>query len=90
MPSFLTKRLNALRTGDAGKLSVLMFTAFIDMVGALMIIPLLPFYAKRFGASDFAVQYGLSNGVSMNTAARGTNSLCSDSDSATPTTHVTT
>jgi len=32
-----------------------MFTAFIDMVGALMIIPLLPFYAKRFGASDFAV-----------------------------------
>src|SRR5665213_2288852 len=32
-----------------------MFTAFLDMVGALMIIPLLPFYAKRFGASDFAV-----------------------------------
>jgi MFS family permease len=55
VPSFLTKRLDALRTGDAGKLSVLMFTAFIDMVGALMIIPLLPFYAKRFGASDFAV-----------------------------------
>ncbi len=44
-----------MRSGDAGKLSVLMFTAFIDMVGALMIIPLLPFYAKRFGASDFAV-----------------------------------
>ena len=44
-----------MRGGDAGKLSVLMFTAFIDMVGALMIIPLLPFYAKRFGASDFAV-----------------------------------
>ena len=55
MPSFLTKRLAALRGGDAGKLSVLMFTAFIDMVGALMIIPLLPFYAKRFGATDFAV-----------------------------------
>ena len=55
MPSFLTKRLDALRSGDAGKLSVLMFTAFIDMVGALMIIPLLPFYAKHFGASDFAV-----------------------------------
>jgi MFS family permease len=55
VPSFLTKRLDALRSGDAGKLSVLMFTAFIDMVGALMIIPLLPFYAKRFGASDFAV-----------------------------------
>jgi MFS family permease len=55
VPSFLTKRLDALRSGDAGKLSVLMFTAFIDMVGALMIIPLLPFYAKHFGASDFAV-----------------------------------
>lgn len=56
MPSYLSKRLDALRgSGDAGKLSVLMFTAFIDMVGALMIIPLLPFYAKRFGATDFAV-----------------------------------
>jgi MFS family permease len=55
VPSYLSSRLHALRTGDAGKLSVLMFTAFIDMVGALMIIPLLPFYAKRFGASDFAV-----------------------------------
>jgi MFS family permease len=55
VPSYLSSRLNALRAGDAGKLSVLMFTAFIDMVGALMIIPLLPFYAKRFGASDFAV-----------------------------------
>jgi MFS family permease len=55
VPSYLTKRLDALRSGDAGKLSVLMFTAFIDMVGALMIIPLLPFYAKRFGASDFDV-----------------------------------
>src|SRR5256885_16721605 len=51
----MTNRLNALRSGDAGKLSVLMFTAFIDMVGALMIIPLLPFYAKRFGSSDFEV-----------------------------------
>ncbi len=55
MTNFLQKRLDLMRTGDAGKLSVLMFTAFIDMVGALMIIPLLPFYAKRFGASDFAV-----------------------------------
>ena len=31
-----------------GKLVVLMITAFIDMVGPLMIIPLLPFYAKTF------------------------------------------
>jgi MFS family permease len=32
-----------------------MITAFIDMVGTLMIIPLLPFYAKSFGASGFTV-----------------------------------
>jgi MFS family permease len=55
VPSYFQRQLNALRAGDAGKLGVLMFTAFLDMVGALMIIPLLPFYAKRFGASDFAV-----------------------------------
>ena len=34
-----------------GKLVVLMITAFVDMVGLLMIMPLLPFYAKSFGAS---------------------------------------
>jgi multidrug resistance protein len=32
-----------------------MITAFIDMVGTLMIIPLLPFYAKSFGASGFTI-----------------------------------
>lgn len=32
-----------------------MFTAFIDMVGALMVIPLLPFYAERLGANAFMV-----------------------------------
>ena len=30
--------------------SILMITAFIDMVGLLMVIPLLPFYAKTLGA----------------------------------------
>lgn len=35
------------------KLWVLMFTAFVDMVGALMIIPLLPFYAEHLGANGF-------------------------------------
>ena len=30
-----------------GKLVVLMITAFVDMVGLLKIIPLLPFYAKH-------------------------------------------
>jgi multidrug resistance protein len=38
-----------------GKLVVLMITAFVDMVGVLMIIPLLPFYAKSFGANAFVV-----------------------------------
>src|SRR6185503_9211001 len=31
------------------KLFVLMATAFVDMVGVLMIIPLLPFYVKQLG-----------------------------------------
>jgi MFS family permease len=31
-----------------GKLVVLMVTAFLDMVGLLMVLPLLPFYAQRF------------------------------------------
>ena len=38
-----------------GKLVVLMITAFVDMVGVLMIVPLLPFYAKAFGAGGFTV-----------------------------------
>jgi multidrug resistance protein len=38
-----------------GKLIVLMITAFIDMVGTLMIIPLMPFYAKQFGANGLMV-----------------------------------
>lgn len=45
----------AKRKTDVGKLTVLMITAFIDMVGVLMIIPLLPFYAKQFGANGFVV-----------------------------------
>jgi MFS family permease len=40
-----------IRTIFSGKLAVLMFTAFMDMVGLLMIGPLLPFYAKDLGAS---------------------------------------
>ena len=38
-----------------GKLVVLMITAFVDMVGLLMIIPLLPFYAKDLGANGLLV-----------------------------------
>ncbi|WP_439643025.1 MFS transporter [Gemmatimonas sp.] len=38
-----------------GKLVVLMITAFIDMLGLLMILPLLPFYAKTLGAGGAVV-----------------------------------
>ena len=38
-----------------GKLVVLMITAFIDMAGVLMVLPLLPFYATEMGASGFVV-----------------------------------
>ncbi|WP_396215011.1 MFS transporter [Gemmatimonas sp.] len=38
-----------------GKLVVLMVTAFIDMLGLLMILPLLPFFAKTLGAGGAVV-----------------------------------
>jgi multidrug resistance protein len=38
-----------------GKLAVLMITAFVDMVGLLMVLPLLPFYAKSLGAGGLIV-----------------------------------
>jgi MFS family permease len=38
-----------------GRLWALMMTVFVDMVGFLMILPLLPFYATRLGASAFFV-----------------------------------
>ena len=41
--------------GSRGKLWVLMVTAFIDMVGLLMVIPLLPFYAKSLGEGGLIV-----------------------------------
>ena len=38
-----------------GKLVVLMITAFIDMAGVLMVLPLLPFYAKSMGGGGTVV-----------------------------------
>ena len=35
------------------KLWVLMVTAFVDMIGFALIVPLLPFYATDFGADAF-------------------------------------
>ena len=37
------------------KLVVLMFTAFVDMVGSSMIFPLVPYYATRMGANGLMV-----------------------------------
>ena len=41
-----------------GKLVALMFTAFLDMVGLLMVIPLIPFYASSLGGDGIDVQVG--------------------------------
>src|SRR3954469_19333785 len=38
-----------------GKLFVLIITNFVDMVGVLMIIPLLPYYARELGAGSLVV-----------------------------------
>jgi MFS family permease len=38
-------------------LHVLMWTAFIDMLGLLMVLPLLPFYAKQLGGEGFDVGF---------------------------------
>jgi len=41
--------------GPDGRLVVLMITAFVDMAGLLMVLPLLPFYASDLGANGLAV-----------------------------------
>jgi multidrug resistance protein len=38
-----------------GKLVVLIITAFVDMVGLLMVLPLLPFFAREFGANGLVL-----------------------------------
>jgi MFS family permease len=37
------------------KLVILMISAFVDMLGMLMILPLLPFYAEKLGAGGAIV-----------------------------------
>ncbi len=37
------------------KLFILIITAFVDMVGLLMVLPLMPFYAREFGAGSLMV-----------------------------------
>jgi MFS family permease len=51
----MTKTPEPSQPSSVGKLAVLMVTAFMDMVGILMIVPLMPFYAKSMGAGGFVV-----------------------------------
>jgi MFS family permease len=54
------------------KLFTLMATAFVDMVGLLMIIPLLPFYVKTFGGDGvdaFGIHFGIGTVVGFIIAA---------------------
>ena len=45
-------------------LLVLMATAFVDMVGLLMIVPLLPFYVKKLGG-DGVPLFGTTIGIGL-------------------------
>ena len=50
------------------KLMVLMATAFLDMVGLLIVVPILPFYARRLGGEGFniaGVHFGIGSVVAM-------------------------
>ncbi|HLQ36996.1 MAG TPA: MFS transporter [Planctomycetota bacterium] len=52
------------------KLLVLMATAFVDMVGLLMIVPLMPFYVKRLGG-DGVPFLGTTLGIALLTGIVG-------------------
>ncbi len=43
------------RAASMRRIWVLMATVFVDMIGFLIVLPLLPFYAERFGASDTTI-----------------------------------
>ena len=43
------------KRAGAGNLTALMFAAFVDMMGLLMVVPQLPFVATRLGAGGFVV-----------------------------------
>ena len=50
------------------KLMVLMAAAFLDMVGLLIVIPILPFYARRLGGEGFDIagmHFGIGTVVAM-------------------------
>ncbi len=51
---FLLKELRRI----PASLHVLMWTAFIDMLGLLMVLPLLPFYAEDLAGTGFELDFG--------------------------------
>jgi len=52
MPSAVRAKVSA---AARGKLFVLIITNFMDMVGLLMILPLMPYYARELGAGSMVV-----------------------------------
>lgn len=46
---------------ELGRLWVLMVTAFVDMIGFALVMPLLPFYALRFGADASTIGFLMSS-----------------------------
>ena len=60
MPPWLEALLTTLALPQFG-LSTLFVIAFVDTVGAALVVPILPFYATRYGAS--AALVGLLFGV---------------------------
>jgi hypothetical protein len=51
-----------------------MITAFMDMVGLLMVLPLIPFYAERLGGRGIDVSL---LGAGATTSASGRSRRCS-------------
>jgi MFS family permease len=47
--------VSAARTSEVGRLATLMIAAFVDTLGAFLVLALLPFYAQELGASAFEV-----------------------------------
>ena len=50
-----TCRLRTFPAFQMAKLIILFITAFVDMVGFVIVLPLLPYYATEFGANAFLV-----------------------------------
>src|SRR2546427_361192 len=65
----MSEPAEARKSTSVGKLAVLMVTAFMDMVGILMIIPLMPFYAKALGWLSAATNAGVALGPLLGAVA---------------------